>query len=66
MTQEFAVGDRVTYDAEPSDRLNGHQVAGEIIAIVHHLALIRPDDAEASGILVTRRPMRDIRRKETE
>ena len=63
MTQQFAVGDRVTYDSDPSDRLNGHKVAGKIIYILHHLALIRPDDAEASGILVTRRPMRDIRKE---
>ena len=66
MTQEFAVGDRVIYDAEPGDVLNGGKVAGEIIAIVHHLALIRPDDAEASGILVTRRPLRDIRKEDIE
>ena len=65
MTQQFAVGDRVIYDAEPGDKLNGGKASGEIIAIVHHLALIRPDDADVSGILVTRRPMRDIQ-KETE
>ena len=65
MTQ-FQVGNRVVYDSDPSDRLNGHKVTGEIVAIVHHLALLRPDDAEASGILVTRRPLRDIRRKENE
>ena len=60
---DFAVGDRVVYNDDPSDRLNGHQVAGEIMAIVHHLALIRPDDAETSGLLLTRRSMRDIRKE---
>ena len=63
MTQEFAVGDRVIYDAEPGDKLNGGKVAGEIIYILHHLALIRPDDTDVSGILVTRRPLRDIRKE---
>jgi len=61
---KFQVGDRVLYNAEPSDVLNGHEVAGEIVSIVHNLALIRPDDRAASGIMVTTRHTRDIRRKE--
>lgn len=62
---EFAVGDRVLYDSDPSDRLNGHEVAGEIVSITHHIALIRPDDA-GPGIMVTTRHIRDIRRKEND
>ena len=59
---DFVVGDRVVYDSDPSDLLNGHKVTGVVVSITHHVALIRPDDA-GPGIMVTTRHLRDIRKE---
>jgi hypothetical protein len=60
---DFAVGDRVLYYADASDRLDSSEAAGEIVAIVRTIALIRPDDCAVSGIMLTRQHLRDIRKE---
>jgi len=64
MTQKqaetFEIGDRVRYNSDVGNRLNGHLVAGEIVDIIHHMALIRPDDYATSRVMITTRYLRDI------
>jgi len=65
MTQ-FQKGDRVLFNSDPSDLLNGSVIAGEIVQIVAHMALIAPDDCGVNGVpYTTTRELRNIR-KETD
>jgi len=63
-----AIGDRVVFSADPSDRVDGHEVAGEIVDIIHNRALIRPDDLVdgPATVVVTIRHLRDIRKEATD
>lgn len=56
----FAIGDRVLYCTDPSDSIDTDEAAGEIVATVRRIALIRPDDSAVSGVIFTTRHMRDI------
>lgn len=61
----FAVGDRVLFNANPSDWLDGHWVAGEIVDIVHGRALIRPDEPVDGTVTLAVERLIDIRKEKT-
>jgi hypothetical protein len=59
----FGIGDRVLYCDDPMDRLNGETVAGVIVDIQHHIAIIQPDDVCAGKPIITTRALRDLRKE---
>ena len=63
-----AIGDRVVFSADPSDRVDGHEVAGEVVDIIHNRAIIRPDDLVdgPATVVVTARMLKDIRKETTD
>ena len=63
---QLEAGNRVVFHADPSDRLDGGVVAGEIVKIVGHMAIVRPDKPiNGTGVLTTRL-LRDLRKEMTE
>jgi hypothetical protein len=62
-TETFAAGDRVMFNTDPTDRLDGEFVPGEIVRIVHYLAVIRPDNPLYGSAVIVSRRLQDIRKE---
>ena len=61
--EKFAVGERVMFPSDSSDMLNGHDVAGEIVSLVEHFAVIRPDEPIDGTAVIVTRPIRELRKE---
>ena len=61
-TPTFVEGDRVVFNAT-GEMLDMRAVAGTIIKVSGHIALIRPDTPLFGTVVVTTRPLRDLEKE---
>ena len=57
----FVVGDRVVFNS--GDALDRQEATGEILSVVHHLAIIRPDVPIDGTVAITTRLLRDLQKE---